>query len=1006
VIQYTDRKVHRPLADKLGDRTPRTADIARFSLQTSAGGIAAQRAAHFSTYRSDPDIAKISQVPEEAWDHTRPTIGAQHGIVWISMSDLHHDAVGAKVVAGVVHMGDTIFVSVTMSSTLQHIKRVDGDDLNGTTQLILSILNHFPSLKQIRFTEDTTRANREDVGWSQITTKCKVRAINMVFGGQCYDPTDKGGALALGALGLVGGQDDPTRRRRLSGKRLLKIKAGGAAIAEDQMPLGWQHMKDMYGRPVVDGDRGLVPEADSTLIPVLKTLYGAHADGENYQRLADRLITFEAEGLLRRRDHKNLDNTYAAMADDPLASYDAAKGVFVLANHRPDVPPNEDAIVRYLEGAAPDEVFDADTQRFIAKVELVRTGRYFRRLQNDIRGRNIVLEGIPAQYKDDLDEFGWYDVLSAPWGWPTNDTGAEVPSFGISDQTCRQVAARLLRELRAPRSSSGGRGHQQATRRAIQCFDNWQTPPGTTGARYEDEPTEWGIEARQNNSGSANFILLHRRASVTTNGRRGWSNLGPGESKPNHIAATGSLSDLCASVAWNLDHQVRSLLDHETLATVTELRDADDDEPDPTVGWKAKIELKQAQAERLDTEARGHRALAAVMAAKDKPHQADLHSLDAESATAEAERIRTEISGLESKIELHRDGPDATARPDMADVSVAACLVAGLEEASRSNGHAPAPLGRLADDTFKTWRFEVHGDDLAWSCDASLPLASGATALLPLEGVICNVRTRPGKALANTATVIRYLFEEGRDLTAIAGVLDVTRKTLLVKRVMPWLVENGVTARGAKSALVDHPFPSVRRELFHAITVAPEAAPTLLSPYRVRVRATYLDPDLSWGDAAVPDDTTWIARAAELLTANADVKRDGLPVLDLALELGRTEADLRELVKPQHRSGGFTRPAFLKFADEAKTHVKVIGCPHGKCKGRRYAEHVVLLPEVAASGFGVICRSCRRTPALSDAWPLTQFPTEYLQHWTKRGPGGSLREASQTVPVDAPELPR
>ncbi|WP_311209764.1 MULTISPECIES: hypothetical protein [unclassified Aeromicrobium] len=82
MIQYTDRKVHRPLADKLGDRTPRSADIARFSLLASAGGIAAQRAAHFSTYGSDPDIAKISQIPEEAWDHTRPAVGAQHGIAW------------------------------------------------------------------------------------------------------------------------------------------------------------------------------------------------------------------------------------------------------------------------------------------------------------------------------------------------------------------------------------------------------------------------------------------------------------------------------------------------------------------------------------------------------------------------------------------------------------------------------------------------------------------------------------------------------------------------------------------------------------------------------------------------------------------------------------------------------------------------------------------------------------------------------------------------------------
>ena len=167
--------------------------------------------------------------------------------------------------------------------------------------------------------------------------------------------------------------------------------------------------------------------------------------------------------------------------------------------------------------------------------------------------------------------------------------------------------------------------------------------------------------------------------------------------------------------------------------------------------------------------------------------------------------------------------------------------------------------------------------------------------------------------------------------------------------------------------------------------------------YLDQLRRTYLDPDLAWGDAAVPDDTTWIADILRLLTADTETRKHGLPVLDVALALGRSEAEVRDMVRPQKRSGGFTRPQYLTYANKAKTHVKAIGCPHGRCKGRRFAAHVVMLPEVAASGYAVVCRHCRRAPATHDAWSRTQFSIAYLGHWTSRGPGGSLRAEAQTV---------
>ena len=994
---YTDRKVYRPFADKLGTGTPLSGHAVRFSVVGDAGGIAAQRAAHFSIYGDNPAIARIDTFPDRAWDPASPEIGAKYGITWITMADLHHAARGTDPIAAVVCVDDVVFLNITLSSTLKHITREDGEDLNGVTVMVMALLNHFPSLREMCWADDVTRAGRDKADWTQITTKCKHRDVTMVFGGQRYDQGNPGDELALGALGLVGGNDDPTRRRKLTGKRLMKYKLGGAAIAEMQMPHGWHHKKDKHGRPVNEGDRGLIPEADRIMIPVIKALYEAHASGETYQSIAERMVGFETDGRLKRRDHTNLDNSYARTADDPLARYDAAKSFFVRSSFRPSALPSEQDIARYLTGEDPAEVFDEDTRLYIAKVELVRTGRYFRRLRNDIRGRNIVLDGIPATYGDDRDEYGWFDVLSAPWAWPTDDTGREVPRFGLSDETSRKVAARLLNELRAPKAPTGGQAHRTSTRRVLQGFPNWKVQPNDPGSRYDDEPTEWGVEARNNVSGNANFIVLFRRESAGFGTRlgRGWSYVGPGGSKPDHIAATGSLAELAASVATHLDRAVQTLADPSSISTLTELP-AQHQISDQTATWQHRVDVKRADLALLEAEAKGHRTMAALAAGADDEDEAKAYAAQASEVGTRVRAVEAEVARLEAKIQEHRDQQrGSTAWDDQADVSVAAYLVAGLEASSRRNGEAPARLGRLCDQTFTDWSFHPDGEDLAWGCDALLPLDSGGQARLPLAGTIRNVRTRTGKALANTETVVRYVFEEGRDLTDVADLLQVTRKTLMTKRLMPWLVSKGVTARGAKCALVDHPLPAVRREIYQWVQAA-EGWPAT-NGYLDQLRKTYLDQNLAWGDAAVPDDTTWIAEAVRLLTADTETRKHGLPVLDVALAVGRSEADVRELVKPQKRPGGFTRPRYLTYANKAKTYVKAIGCPHGRCRGRRFANHVVMLPEVAASGYAVICTHCRRAPGQHDEWPLTQFPHEYFASWTKRRPGGSLRAETQTV---------
>jgi|GEM_PF-2698015 len=988
---YTERKVYRTLAEKLPVGRPSVLDAPRFSVVGHVGGIAAQRAAHFSIYGSDPVVAQISAIPDCAWDPATPEAGSAHGITWLRLSDLHHNARGNELVAAVLLVEDHLFVSITLSTTRKQVRRDDGEDENGVTLLLLALINHYPSLRALRFADDITRAQRDPADWALLQAKCKTRQIAMVLGGRMYDMRDAGAEISLGALALVGTRDDPERRHKLTGKRLLKYQAGGAGIAETQLPHGWRFRRDQHGRPITDDRRGRIPEAEPEMVDVVRALYDAHASGESYQKLAERMIAFEAMGKLRRRDHTDPDNTYARTADDTLARYDAAKAFFVRSAFRPRTLPSERAIARYLAGEEPEDVFDPDTRLYLAKVELIRTGRYFRRLRNDIRGRGVIVDGFPVQYRDDLDEYGWFDVLSEPWAWPVDDRGRELVRFGLPDQMCRQVAVRLLRELRNREAPTGGRAHVSARPRALQQFENWSAAPGTQGARYEDEATEWGVEARCNNTGKENFIVLFRRQSDGdgSRGRRGWSFVGTGERRPDHIAATGSLAELCASVSVHLELAARRLADASEVATLATVAPTEEG-PGRNAVIRQRIEQRVAEAAEASRLAGGHRTMAALVA-EDNPEEARRYA----QAAAEAAQA---VSALEAEIrDLHEDLAQAEAThdavEDSANIALLPYVVVGLERAGRAGGRSEPRLASVCAQLLTGWRFFPVDDGLEWACDCVLPLATGGEVKLPLLGRIRDVRTRSGRETASTEMAIRYLMDEGRDLDDVARALDTSRKGLLVRRIMPWLVASGVTSRGAKCAIVDHPLPSVRRLVFGHLR-SPAEPPA--NAYAARVLETYTDPGLQWGDAAVPDSTGWIAAAMRMLTQDSATWTHGLPVLDVALALGRSEDDVRELVAPQRRSAGFTRPVFLRYADPGKTRVAAIACPHKPCKGRRPADHVVLLPEVAASGFGVICGHCRRVPTSADQWPVTQYPPAYLESWTRTSAVKSLRDARQT----------
>ena len=80
---------------------------------------------------------------------------------------------------------------------------------------------------------------------------------------------------------------------------------------------------------------------------------------------------------------------------------------------------------------------------------------------------------------------------------------------------------------------------------------------------------------------------------------------------------------------------------------------------------------------------------------------------------------------------------------------------------------------------------------------------------IELSGEIENVRERVGKGLVRADIIAQYVLRDARTLDDVANQVCVTRKTLLTQQVMPWLVTHGLTSRGGKNALVDHPIPLV-----------------------------------------------------------------------------------------------------------------------------------------------------------------------------------------------------
>ncbi|MEV4274926.1 hypothetical protein [Actinoplanes xinjiangensis] len=459
------------------------------------------------------------------------------------------------------------------------------------------------------------------------------RGIRMCLGGTVYNLADKADRTSLKVLGAVGSEDDPERRKKLLGSRLMAMALGGAALADSQMPYGWVVDTDRRGRPRKVKGQGLVPIAVAADIPALAEAYRMHAEGSTYQSICATLAEFEARGGIQRRSGQRYDLTFSEGLDDYTRAYDAALTVFQahwsVGVPRPDVP-TEEAVLAYEAGDDPIELFSPEQLLVISRPELLRTGIFHRALVNDIRGRGLQLAGFTPRYADDYDETGVFFV-SARWPWPVDPaTGQDLPRFGISDETLRRSGARLLRSLRAPKKRTGGQAHIRVERRVLQGFGTWLL----------DDGREATLIARMNNSGRANMVLLHRE--VSSDAAAGWTKQlsTPAES----IAATVNLDVLCGDVAYRIGEAVAAQLDPAVIAPARALIqiDSTDQHRRARAGLLARAEAAEQAADKAEKAARGARTNASVVAADGNEHEAAEYRADAVAHGVEARKSRQE----------------------------------------------------------------------------------------------------------------------------------------------------------------------------------------------------------------------------------------------------------------------------------------------------------------------------------------------------------------------------
>jgi hypothetical protein len=970
-------KVYEGLCRKLPVGLPITVHIDRNSVDEE-GGIASQvgRSTRALVAAHDAEVAAYLAIPAEAWTRDRTDLHARYGIAWLRLQDVHPNAVGTDDVGGIVLIGRTLFCRLTTGSVTQQIVHPDRDDENVLTVFVLALSAHYgASIQRFRWTDDARRAGRDSANWAAIVRRCRERGIGIEFGGKLYDAaTDH---MLLSLLGSMAQEDDVTRRKSLGGGRLENLLGGGAGMAEQQMPYGYAHKRHGDGRRVL-GEHGFVPVADASMLEVVRTAWTMHAAGEDYAAIGRYL---GAHAVPRRGTAVPPGSTFADLLARPGDIGNSAKSWFVNAARSPHT----------------------ERELYLGKVTLMQTGTWPYRVANDIAVRGVRVAGLVPQYRDVNDAKGHFD-LELAWGWPQDPTtGVDVVRWGLSTEQLEACRERLLVELRAPRKKPAP-GHTLPTDRALSDFGVWAVEDG----RHPAEATQFGIGPRQLNGGRNNCIVMHRAMSAglaPTGKPRGWQN----QNRSSGVAWTFHLDELCADLAQRIHGLVEDgLLNPAAVAPASVIRapgGASQQRERLAQQLTARLAAAQTGHDELLTATVGLRTAAGIFAAKGEDAKFAEYDLLADAKAQEAQSTREEIAQIAAKVAALQAEPEPVDDDqDETDLSLAAYLVAGLRRAASANGRGPRRLRLTTAQSLSQWTFhEVAPALLAYNVALALPLLGGGQSQHRLSGQIRNVRSAVGRNAATADLVATAILRDGRTVEEVATTVAKTaRKQFFMHHLMPWLRDHGVTSRGAKCAIADHPFERVKAVLYAAVTGTHD--PSLDAwpmPVRELIREVYTDPDLVWGDGAVPDDLVSLHQLAATL-ALGHVRPRGLIVTDAALLLGISEAELRRKVVPVERSGGFKRPQYLQYTPgSGKARVQAIPCPHDRCRG--LCDLIVLLPEVARSGYGAICSTCRRAPNTTDPrWVRLAFPVDYCRPFTGRGGTvGSLRLADQTFPARA-----
>lgn len=983
---FNANKVHRPLAAMLPQGRVLIEHVDRFSL-AEADGIVTQVLSTTGRYANDADVAAYLQIdPADAtiWDPAKPdrlaiAVAAAaraagvstFGSVWIRGRDVHPHCRHNDVVAAVVLIGTTLFVRATTSAVKRAIHRPDGPDENAYTVLLSQLVRHYsPGL--LRFDEDTTRAARDDLSSGVLADTCIGRGTKVQFGtGQPWDPQDPMQQQMLKQLLGFGALDDNARRRKLSGKRLLKLVAGGAPRSERQLPHGFAHARNADGERVQVEGKGFVPEAQWGFVPIMQELVRLHAAGTSYVDIGRRM----AELGVQRRGQKQKDlPTLAELADagDLHALGEVAKSFFVNSSASPTGQPDV----------------------YLQKVRLWRTGTFRTHVDNEIRGRGITVAGLTPTYRGDADEHGYFDV-QVTWPWPIDPkTGEPLVGWGVTDELVKSEE-RLLSEIGTPRPT-GGAAHRRPTKRAV------------TPTKWTADDEVLSVQPRQHNSGR-NTCVIFSNTKDARGDRRGWS---VERANPKvHAKAAFPLTDLCGSLAAAIERTVLEALDPTSLAPVVLRRERSAADEARARHERRVADLEAQLQSNLDAEAacrddaEGQELLAGRRLKNGDEEGATKAEVRAQELLDDADKLIKAREGLNAALDAARQEQIRPAADESADASlnVAAYLVAGLRRAQADNGVGPAQLAALASEHVTDWHMKVDARAVRWTARLSIPLLDGGTAVAPLAGVLDNVRSPSGgRSTTSGAVLAEQVLAEDRaleDIAATSGVAT-SRRALLSKHLMPWLKANGIESRGATCALVDHPVLQTRQLLFgHLSGQGSTAAASWPAPLRDLLISTYTDPGLQWGFAAVPDDTVTIQRIVDTV---ADAGPVGALIDDLAVASGWSVKAVRELAHPYERSG-FTRPRFLELHQDDPSRLRAISCTHCRRGHRSMADRVVLLPEVARSGFGVLC-ACgrapvRRTDPSYALWRRIGFPAVYISALFTRIARSSLRDEPQTGPA-------